>query len=65
MESPLNGFITTEQAAEYLKYSPETIRTMRFRKTIPHHKIRGRVFFKIDELDNWLLKDSKKVDVER
>jgi len=46
--------MTLAEAAEYLRRPPKTVYTWTSRKEIPHLKVRGRLLFDQEELDEWL-----------
>jgi excisionase family DNA binding protein len=46
--------MSVKEVAEYLCVSKETIYNMVKKKEIPHFKIRSRIFFSIDIIDNWI-----------
>lgn len=43
-----------KEAAEYLKVSQWTVRDMVRTKSIPHFRVRSRIFFRRRELDQWV-----------
>ena len=50
------GFLSMDQAAEFLKISKSKIYKHTMNKTIPFHKSGRRVLFKKTELANWIKK---------
>lgn len=59
---------TTEQetmdvteTASYLRMSPWTVRDMVRTKSIPHYRIRSRIFFRKRELEKWVAENMSRV----
>lgn len=51
------AYLTTDEAAAYLKMSVSRLYTLTMRKQIPHYKPNGgMMLFDKDELDNWVIK---------
>ena len=51
-------FLTTEEAAEYLRIEPKTLHNMRWRGQGPnYHKHGGRVFYHVRGLLRWSLEN--------
>jgi excisionase family DNA binding protein len=47
-------FLTTDEAAAYLRIEPRTLANMRHRGTGPHfHKHGGRILYHTHDLDKW------------
>lgn len=46
--------MTVQETAAYLGVSDDTVYEMVRRKEIPHIRIRRRILFRRDTLDNWL-----------
>jgi excisionase family DNA binding protein len=47
-------FLTTDEAAAYLRIEPRTLANMRHRGTGPHfHKHGGRILYRTHDLDIW------------
>ena len=50
-------YLTTDEAAAYLKISISRLYTLTMRKQIPHYKPNGgMMLFDKNELDNWVIK---------
>lgn len=48
-------YLTLNQAAAYIKYSPSTLRGWRIRgEVLPVHKPQGKLLYKKSELDRFL-----------
>jgi excisionase family DNA binding protein len=65
VQSPLNEYLTVNEAAQFLKYTPRTLRTMKSLGRVPYHKLNGRVFFKKSELEKWLFEGYKYQPVKK
>ncbi len=50
------NLLTAEELATALRghYTRDSIYTMRSRDGMPAHKIRGRLYFRLDEVEAWL-----------
>lgn len=48
------GLLTIDQAAEFLCLSKSTIYKMTAERTIPHFKLSKRVYFKPQDLEEWV-----------
>lgn len=49
------NYLTTEEAAEYLKVSAGTLENWRIQKTGPEYcKPSGRVYYRMDDLNKWI-----------
>ncbi|KHD86345.1 DNA-binding protein [Heyndrickxia ginsengihumi] len=46
--------LTAKEVAEYLGVCKETIYTMVREKEIPHFKVRSRIFFSRESIDQWI-----------
>jgi len=59
----LNGLtrktLTVQEAAEYLGVHPDTIYNMVREKQIPHVRIRRRIFFRVEAIDQWMLEQEQ------
>ncbi len=53
---PEPGLLTIDQAAEFLCLSKSTIYKMTAERTIPHFKLSKRVYFKPQDLEDWVSK---------
>lgn len=64
MTNALKGpFMTTEEAAEYLRIGAKTLHNMRWRGEVPnYHKHGGRVFYHVRALLRWSLKNRIALD---
>lgn len=49
-----DGRMDVQNAAAYLKLSPKTLAMMRCQGTGPKYTKRGRVFYYLDDLDEWM-----------
>lgn len=49
---PVSPWLTTEEAAEYLRVSRTWL--WERRDSVPLHKIDGKLFFNRNELDSWI-----------
>jgi len=60
--SPLAKFLTSKEAAAYLRYSTSQLAKLRhYGCGPPYFKVRGRVFYKVPDINRWLkLGHSKK-----
>lgn len=58
--SQKDGYLTRNQASKYLGVSTATIRRYEQSRDLPCYKVGFRKFYKRDELDAWLLRESKK-----
>ena len=52
-------YLTTAEAAEYLRISESNLRGLMIRKKVPFYKLEGKILFKISELDSILEKNKK------
>jgi excisionase family DNA binding protein len=60
MEDYMNQqFITVKELAAIIRLAPSSIYVLVTQNCIPHYKIGGRVFFKVDEIERWLATQSK------
>jgi excisionase family DNA binding protein len=59
-------FITLEEASVYLGLTKATLYSYTHKRIIPFYKIRGRrVYFKIEDLDNFILNETNLVKSEQ
>lgn len=56
--------LTVANLTAYTGYSKDTIHRLTSKRLIPHYKREGRLFFKRDEIDRWLLADKVKTQEE-
>lgn len=49
--------LTAKEAAFYLRKSPEAIRNLVYRKQLVAYKAGGRLLFKKEEIDRWILRN--------
>ncbi|MDD4224316.1 MAG: helix-turn-helix domain-containing protein [Candidatus Cloacimonetes bacterium] len=54
-------FLTAAEAAEYLGIALVTLYGYSSSRTIPHYKTRRKIYFKIEDLDAFVLKDENRV----
>ena len=54
-----DGRVDTKNASLYLGFSVKSLATYRTLGTGPHYIKRGRVFYYIDDLDEWIKKFSR------
>jgi excisionase family DNA binding protein len=54
--------INVKEAADYLGVCTDTIYTMVRKNPIQHKRVRRRIFFRNDGLDQWMIKQEKKID---
>lgn len=47
-------WMSTEECAEYLRWSPRRIYKLSAAGAIPHRKHQGRILFHREEIDRWL-----------
>jgi excisionase family DNA binding protein len=50
----METYLTIEEAAEYLKLAPQTIRKYVLNKTIPYRKVQKSVRFRVSEIERWI-----------
>jgi excisionase family DNA binding protein len=46
--------LTLEEAAEYLRFSPHTVREKMRLQLIPYYRVKGTIRFRKSKLDAWL-----------
>lgn len=54
-------FLTTEEAAEYLGIAKITLYTYTSKRVIPFYKTRRKIYFKIEDLENYVLNSKNRV----
>ncbi len=54
-------FLTTEEAAEYLGIAKITLYTYTSKRVIPFYKTRRKIYFKIEDLENYVLNSENRV----
>jgi len=54
-------FLTTEEAAAYLGIAMTTLYSYTSRRYIPHYKTRRKIYFKIEDLQNYVLNSANRV----
>lgn len=52
-------WLTTEEAAKYLRISPASLRNMTSNGKVPYHKLERRNRYRLEDLRNLLLKNPK------
>lgn len=52
--------LTAQEVADYIGVHLETIYTMVRQKQIPHFRVRRRIFFSIETINNWMHEQEKK-----
>lgn len=63
IESKNEGWVSIEEAAEYLGVKTVTIRTwLRKEKGIPAHKIGKKWSFRLSELEKWVISGKSALD---
>ena len=50
----MTKMLTLEEAAALLGFSPKTVYNWTSKRTIPHHKLGGRLRFDEHDLESWL-----------
>ena len=58
MNKKQREFMTIEEASEYLGLKKATLYSYTHNRTIPFFKPRGKIYFKIEDLDNFVLDES-------
>ncbi len=56
-------YLSTREAADYLRRTPASIRNLVLRRQIPFRKVGGRLLFIKEELDKWV-QESEGTSVE-
>ena len=54
-------FLNLDEASDYLGLSKHSIYSFTSRGVIPHYKTGRKIYFSIDELNNWILNKDKKI----
>ena len=54
-------FLTSQEAANYLGIALITIRTYCCKRIIPYYKTRRKVYFKLEDLDNYVLNNANRI----
>lgn len=61
-QSPLpRPFLTSAEAAAYLGIALITLRTYTCKRIIPYYKTKRKVYFKIEDLDNYVMNKANRV----
>ncbi len=55
------SFLTTEEAAAYLGIAMPTLYSYTSRRFIPHYKTRRKIYFKIEDLESYVLNSANRV----
>jgi excisionase family DNA binding protein len=58
LQSKHKSFMTIEEASNYLGLKVSTLYMYVHRRVIPYYKPRRRVYFKIQDLDNFVLNEN-------
>lgn len=53
--------LDVNETAEFLRISPWTVRDMVRTKSIPHYRIRSRIFFRKREIEKWVAENMSRV----
>ncbi len=61
---PEQGTLDVKEVAAYLRTSEWTIRDMVRTKSIPHFRLRSRIYFRKREIDHWVGEQQKVVRVQ-
>jgi len=56
-------FMDLQQATKYLNVTKNTIYAWTCKSEIPHYKSGRKIYFSVDELDNWILNKNKKIKI--
>ena len=64
VSSPVSEIFNINQAAIYLGVAKSTVYKMTSSRLIPHSKISKRIYFKRNEIDEWINKHKIKTNVE-
>ena len=51
--------LTSEEAAMFLGYKPQTLRALCMRRKVPYYKKGHRLYFKKSELEAWMTSDRR------
>jgi excisionase family DNA binding protein len=52
-------FLNVNELCEYLNIKPQTVYNLCSRKVMPYIKKMGKLYFKKEDIDNWLLDNSQ------
>jgi excisionase family DNA binding protein len=52
--APAREILTLEEAADYLRWSPHTLREKMRLQQIPYYRVKGSIRFRRSKLDSWL-----------
>lgn len=55
------SFLTTEEAAAYLGIAMPTLYSYTSRRIIPHYKTRRKIYFKQEDLDQYVINSENRV----
>ena len=59
-EAPVRRVMTEKEAAEYMRFSPNTLRQWRVEGIGPRYvKSQGSIRYRRDDIDDWLARNSK------
>jgi len=63
----VKNYLSLEEAGKYLGLSKKTLYQFTHKKTIPYYKPNNKVYFKVEDLDNWINKNrvSSQSEIER
>jgi excisionase family DNA binding protein len=50
----METYLTIAELAEYIKLSEQTVRRYVLNRTVPYHKIRKAVRFRVSEIERWI-----------
>lgn len=53
--------LTVQETADYLGVHTDTIYTMVREKQIPHFRVRRRIFFTVNAIEDWIREQEKKI----
>lgn len=59
MAISIKTVLTTDEAAIFLGYQPQTLRALCMRKKVPYYKKGHRLYFKKSELEDWMTSDRR------
>jgi excisionase family DNA binding protein len=54
-------FLDIQEASKYLSVTKNTIYSWTSKNKIPHYKSGRKIYFSIDELNNWILNKDRKI----
>lgn len=57
----MKPFLTAEEAAEYLGIAKITLYTYTCKRIIPYYKTRRKIYFKIEDLDNYVMNNDNRI----